>query len=255
MEYTTVTEIPSNKASKENIAMLYARYNWASQFIQDKDVLEVACGAGIGLGYLAKKAKTIIGCDYDANLVKIAKDYYKGRVNILQCDAQNLPFEDKSFDVVILFEAIYYIPSAQKFFDECKRVLRKNGILLICMANKDCEGFNPSPFSIKYFSVPELYNLLNRNNFETEIFGNFPASNFSFIDKCKLFARKRAVSLNLIPKTMKGKEKLKRIFYGKLADIPNEITDIHIENPSFELLEEISPDFGHKVIYVMGRLK
>ena len=60
MTYITVTEMPGNKATKENIEMLYTRYKWASQFIEGKDVLEVACGAGQGLGYLAKKAKKVV---------------------------------------------------------------------------------------------------------------------------------------------------------------------------------------------------
>jgi cyclopropane fatty-acyl-phospholipid synthase-like methyltransferase len=52
-EYIHVTEIPGNKASAEQIERLYHRYHFASAFCQGKEVLEVACGAGMGLGYLA----------------------------------------------------------------------------------------------------------------------------------------------------------------------------------------------------------
>jgi ubiquinone/menaquinone biosynthesis C-methylase UbiE len=255
MGYITVTEIPGNRASKENISMLYARYKWASRFIQEKDILEVACGAGIGLGYLAKKAKKVIGSDYDLNLVKIAKNYYKDRIDIFQSDAQYLPFKDNTFDVVILFEAIYYLPHPEKFLDESKRVLRENGIVLICTVNKDWKGFNPSSFSVKYFSVPELFKLLEMKNFEVELFGNFPADTISFMDKCKLFARKMAVSLHIMPKTMKGKEKLKRIFYGRLVDLPDEIKDEETENPPFEPIDKTISNQKCKVIYAMGHLK
>lgn len=253
-DYTQVTEIPGNKGSEENLRMLYTRYQWASEFIEGKDILEVACGPGIGLGYLSKKAKKVIGSDYDANLVKIAKNYYKDRIDIVQSDAQCLPFEDKTFDVVILFEAIYYLPHPEKFLSECKRVLRKNGVVLVCTVNKDWEGFNPSPLSVKYFSVPELFNLLKKNGFEAKLFGNFPAEDFSLVDKCKLLARKVAISLNIMPKTMKGKEKLKRIFYGKLVDIPNEIKDKKTENLPFELINKTIANYKYKVIYTVGRL-
>jgi ubiquinone/menaquinone biosynthesis C-methylase UbiE len=254
-DYMQVTEMPGNKVSKENLRMLYTRYKWASEFIKDKIVLEVACGPGIGLGYLAKKAKKVIGSDYDANLVKIAKNYYKDKIDIFQSDAQCLPFKDNSFDVVILFEAIYYLPHPEKFLSECKRILRKDGIVLICTVNKDWEGFNPSPFSVKYFSVPELTNLFKTNNFEVELLGNFPADGVSFMDKYKLLARKMAVSLHIMPKTMKGKEKLKRIFYGKLVDLPNEIKDEKTENPPFEPIDKTISNQKYKVIYAMGRLK
>jgi len=39
--------------------------------------------------------------------------------------------------VIILFEAIYYIPDAEKFVEECARVLRLGGKVLIATANKD----------------------------------------------------------------------------------------------------------------------
>ena len=55
--YTSVTELPGNKGSKEQLARLYQRYHFALQFSKEKDVLEVACGGGLGLGYLAKSAK------------------------------------------------------------------------------------------------------------------------------------------------------------------------------------------------------
>jgi SAM-dependent methyltransferase len=255
VDYINVTEMPGNKVSKENLQMLYTRYKWASEFTKEKSVLELGCGPGIGLGYLAKNAKKVIGSDYDFNIAKIAKNYYKDRLDIVRNDAQFLPFKDGSLDVIIFFEAIYYLPSPREFFDECKRVLKRDGIVLLCTANKDWEGFNPSPFSIKYFSVPELANLFKTNNFEVEMFGNFPHNSFSLVDKCKLLARKIAISLHIIPKTMKGKEKLKRIFCGKLLELPSEIKDRETENPPFEAIDENLRNQHYKVIYVVGRLK
>lgn len=46
-------------------------------------------------------------------------------------DAQELPFQDATFDVVLLLEAIYYLPHAEKFMAEARRVLRPDGILFI----------------------------------------------------------------------------------------------------------------------------
>jgi len=217
--------MPGNKATKENIDMLYTRYKWASQFIQGKDVLEVACGAGQGLGFLAKKAKRVVGGDVDSEIVGRAIDYYQKRVEILQFDAHQIPFKDNSFDVIILFEAIYYIKEPDKFLKECRRVLRKNGLVLLCTANKDWSGFNPSPFTFKYFSVPELTDLFKKYNFKVEIFGAFEVSENSFKSKIISQIRKIAVKFHLIPKTMKGKEKFKRLFYGKLLETPSEIKE------------------------------
>ena len=82
LNYITVTEIPGSKATKEQLARLYQRYHFASQFCKDKDVLEAACGGGMGLGYLSQTARKVVGGDLDDNIFKYAQDYYKGRDNI-----------------------------------------------------------------------------------------------------------------------------------------------------------------------------
>jgi len=164
MDYSTVTELPGHKITSEQLARLYQRYRFAQQFCKEKEVMEVACGAGMGLGYLAKVAKKVIGGDIDKEILKYALKHYEGRdkIEIREFDAQNLPFEDKSFDVVIFYETIYYLAKPEKFVSEAHRVLKDNGVLLICTVNKDWADFNPSPYSKKYFSAPELYSLVNQ---------------------------------------------------------------------------------------------
>jgi len=49
-------------------------------------------------------------------------------------------------------------------------------VLLISTVNKDWLGFNPSPFTFKYFSSSELAELLTKKNFEVQIFGGFSTS-------------------------------------------------------------------------------
>ncbi|MDI6891054.1 MAG: class I SAM-dependent methyltransferase [Thermodesulfovibrionales bacterium] len=221
-DFTSVTEIPGLRASEEQLARLYNRYRFASEYCNHKDVLEVARGAGLGLGCLSKFAKEVVGGDIDENNLRFAKEYYQSKENIeiKLFDAHNFPFEDKSFDVVILYEAIYYLEHPEKFIDEARRVLRDNGILIICTVNKDWSDFNPSPYSIKYFSIPELYQFLNQKFADIKFFGAFETSIKTTKDKIISFIKRTAVSLHLIPRTMKGKEILKRIFFGKLKLIP-----------------------------------
>ncbi len=254
-DYTTVTEIPGNKATKENLQMLYSRYHWASQFVEGKEVLEIGCGPGIGLGYLAKEAKKVVGGDYDAKIVKAAQDYYQGKIDVFRMDGHHLPFKAGTFDVVIFFETIYYLGRPEKFIEECRRVLRKRGLLLISTVNKHFPGFNPSPFSFKYLSAQELAELLEKKNFEVQFFGGFPISPNSIKDEIISLIRRTAVILHLIPKTMEGKEKLKRIFFGKLVTIPPEIkegmTDYYKPFP----IPYNSPNVEYKVLYALARLR
>jgi len=254
--YLTVTELPGYKASKEQIERLYHRYHFASLFCEGKDVLEVACGGGIGLGYLANRAKKIVGGDIDEEILEIARRTYQDRTNveIQKLDAQNLPFEDHSFDVVIFYEAIYYLPQPERFVDEAYRVLKDNGVLLVCTVNKDWPDFNPSPYSTRYFSLPELNTLLNKKFSSIELYGVFLATTDSLKVKVISIIKRIAVALRVIPKTMKSKELLKRIFFGKLLPLPPEIKDGMAEYTLPVPLIHNTPNRDFKVLYAVARV-
>lgn len=256
--YTTVTELPGQGASSEQLARLCHRYKFASQFCEEKDVFEVACGAGIGLGYLARKARKVVGGDIDENNLKFAQEHYKGRhkIQLLLIDAYKLPFTDNSFDVIILYEAIYYLAHPEKFIREAQRVLRKGGNVLICTANKDWPGFNPSPYSYKYFSAHELFGLLKQNNFgNIALYGGCPVMTKTIKNKITSCIKRIAVALNIIPKTMEGKELLKRIFYGKLLPLPPELSDRMVEYRPPVSIPYDSSSFGYKVLFAIGYKK
>jgi ubiquinone/menaquinone biosynthesis C-methylase UbiE len=252
-DYTTVTEIPGNKVTREQVERAYTRYRFASEVCEGKDVLEVACGPGLGLGYLAQKAKKVVGGDYTENLLKVAKEHYKERIDVLRLDAHTLPFQEDTFDVVILYEAIYYLENPEEFIDECRRVLRENGTLLICTVNKDWSDFNPSPFSTKYFSAQELFALLKQYNFDVELFGDCPVSADSAMDKIISIIKRTAVALHLMPKTMKMKEIFKRFFFGKLLTLKEEIEDGVVEYSPPVLITSDSPNLQYKVLYAVAR--
>lgn len=254
IDYTTVTELPGTRATSEQLAMNCHRYYTSSSYCKDKDVLEVACGAGQGLGYLANTANKVVGGDIDRNILRFAKEHYKGKDNIEihLLDAHKLPFEDGSMDVVILLEAIYYLNHPEKFVEEAYRVLRNDGVLIICTVNKDWSDFNPSPYSIKYFSAPELYQLLHHKFPHVELYGAFETTPGSVTSKVISFIRRMAVALRLIPKTMKGKELFKRIFFGKLVQLPPEIKDGMIQYSSPVPIAFDSPNFQYKVFYAVA---
>lgn len=252
--YSTVTELPGNKITREQLERLFQRYRFAKQFCQDKIVLELACGGGTGLGYLANAAKKVVGGDIDEDILKYPLEPYKGRekIELMAFDAQNIPFSDKSFDVVILYEAIYYLKSPEKFVKEAHRLLNDKGILLICTANKDWAGFNPSPFSTEYFSAPELYSLAKDKFAKVELFGGFQDPRKGAKNKIISSVKKMAVRLNLIPKTMKGKEIFKRILFGKLITLPSEIEEGQVKyNPPVPISSD-NPDYQHKVIFLVA---
>jgi len=255
IDYTIVTEVPGSKVTREQLARLCNRYYFAARFCESKDVLEVAFGAGQGLGYLAQKAKKVVGGDYTENLIKLAQKHYRGKIPLLRLDAHRLPFKENAFDVVILFETIYYLAHPEEFAKECSRVLRRGGVLLVCVANRDWIGFNPSPFSIKYFSAPELHSLLSQHNFDVRLFGDSPVYSNSVKDKLISVIKRMAVILNIIPKTMKGKEIFKRLFFGQLLILKKEIEEGTAEYREPVAIDSNFPNRGYKVLFAVARSK
>src|SRR5262249_16211790 len=111
MDFSSVTETNEAGLTRHAFEMNCHRYRFAMDYCHEKDVLEVACGPGQGLGYLAGKARSVVGGDCTEKLVNRAQAYYGDRLKVMHFDGQAMPFEDHSFDVVILFEALYYFPN------------------------------------------------------------------------------------------------------------------------------------------------
>ena len=250
--YIGVTEFPGEKVPREQFERLCHRYYWASFFCKGKDVVEVACGSGFGAYFLSLHSKSFTAGDYSREMVEIAIKNTQHRINISQYDATQMPYENNSKDVIIICEAIYYLPDVQLFFEECKRVLRLSGKLLIVSANKDLVDFNPSPFSHKYLGVSELSNLLDNLNWRSQFFGYVDITKSSLRQEIFRPIKQLAVKLNLIPKTMDGKRFLKRLVFGKMVDVPRELSDgmMQYKRPT-EIIKN-SPDRVHKVIYCLA---
>mgnify|MGYP001585289220 CR=1 FL=1 len=58
--YFEITEAPGLQATHEQLERIYHRYHFAKQFAVEKNVVEIACGTGIGLSYLANAAQSVI---------------------------------------------------------------------------------------------------------------------------------------------------------------------------------------------------
>ncbi len=251
-DYSQVTELSGARGSRAQFARMCQRYYFAGQFCEGKEVLEIACGAGQGLGYLAQRARRVVGIDIDDRVLSVARAHYGSRIEIRQMDGQALAFADQSFDVVVHFEAIYYLPRPEQFASEVRRVLRRGGVLVVCTANKDLADFNPSPFSHRYFGPPELFTLLRPHGFVVDCFGADAVGPLTLRGQALRTLKRVAVQLDLIPKTMKGKELLKRIVFGSLVELPKEIP----EGQSVELPEPIAadrPDREHRVLFAVAR--
>lgn len=253
MTFEDVTELPGSQISGEQLYRMYNRYSWTADLSKDCDVLEVACGAGQGVGLVARKAKSVQAGDFSEAVLYRAKCYYGDRFVFTQFDAQHMPFDDNSFDVLVIHEALYYVPDADRFMAEACRVLREGGRILLTNSNKDLFDFNPSPHSTVYHGVVELHALLIKYGFVAKFYGSQPLKDASLVQKITRPAKQLAVKLGLMPKTMRGKQMLKRIIFGKPILMPAEIMP---DMSSKETLTPLLADkacFTHKIIYCVAK--
>jgi ubiquinone/menaquinone biosynthesis C-methylase UbiE len=103
------------------------------QILPGYRVLDVGCGAGRTPVFLAKEYELrMIGVDLHPGMVAASRELARrekveGRVSFRQADAQDLPFEDNSFDAVIVESVTAFPPDQQQAVREYARVLKPGG--------------------------------------------------------------------------------------------------------------------------------
>ena len=114
--------------------------------LQPGRVLETAAGTGILTRALqqAVPQAQIVATDLNPMMLELAAQRLgAGRVSVQPADAQNLPFEDESFDLVVCQFGIMFFPEKVRANAEARRVLRSSGhYLLVCF---DRLELNPVP--------------------------------------------------------------------------------------------------------------
>ena len=98
-----------------------------------RDVLEVGSGRGGGADYIKRYLgpASMVGVDFSNNAVNLCRQHYclEG-LSFELSDAEHLPFNDRSFDVVINIESSHCYGSMEDFLAQVKRVLKPGGYLL-----------------------------------------------------------------------------------------------------------------------------
>ena len=100
---------------------------------EGEKVLDLGCGNGRWFSVFREKKVEYFGVDFSEKLVQIAKEKFpEGK--FLVADALNLPFPENFFDKVYSIAVLHQIPSEIfriKFLKEAKRVLKKEGKLIL----------------------------------------------------------------------------------------------------------------------------
>ncbi|KNZ70047.1 type 11 methyltransferase [Thermincola ferriacetica] len=145
-----------------------------------RDIIEVGCDTGVTSLILSDKFnKTLLDINpYAIELSKSVADKLNKKVTFVVADMFNMPFEDKSFDIVFNSGVIEHFDADQRtmLLAEYSRILRDNGLIIIGFPNhyslpyrlayvlhkKVLLGYNwPSPNEFKIF---DMKNEIVKNN-------------------------------------------------------------------------------------------
>jgi SAM-dependent methyltransferase len=255
-DFSAITETPGALLTPDQRIRMAQRYGVAARLAEQQRVLEVACGAGSGLGYLARYARGVVGLDYSAPVLTLAQTHYCDRVPLVQSDAQRLPFAAACFDVVLSFEAVYYLPDAAAFWRESRRVLAPGGQLLVCLSNPDWPHFVPGPLTTHYPSAPELAEALRVAGYrEVELFGGLPdaGGRRGWVNRLRKLALQTGLAARLGPFAQLAK----RAAHGELTPLPRELDAYTVAawqgNAAPAPLPADRSDRVHRVLYAQAR--
>ncbi len=101
---------------------------------QYSSILEIACGTGRVTKHLLtllSDGGTITATDLNAEMIAVAKENVSDdRIRWQVVDAQKLPFNNESFDLVVCQFGVMFFPDKKKAFEETYRVLKPNGLFI-----------------------------------------------------------------------------------------------------------------------------
>lgn len=104
---------------------------------QPESILDIATGTGdLAILLSQTKASKIVGLDLSAGMLEVGRLKVKelnldSRIDMVQGDSENLPFEDNSFDAITVGFGIRNFENLEKGLTEILRVLKPNGIFVI----------------------------------------------------------------------------------------------------------------------------
>lgn len=97
-----------------------------------RNILDVGCASGWFLAQLKKefRGSEAFGIDVYGKAIDYGKKIYKN-IHLKKADAHKIPFPGNSFDVIVCCEVLEHVENPEQVIREMKRVLRRNGTLVV----------------------------------------------------------------------------------------------------------------------------
>lgn len=165
MQYTGERIIPEHaeKAGVGNIDIHDLMYREFLVAVENKLVLDIACGCGMGTKMLSSRALRVHGYDIDKDTIEFAHEYYEARnIKYDVGDIRQIPEVDEVFDTVVSVETFEHVAEIEQVIKEVHRVLKPNGIW--CFTTPNGERYPDHrivQYHVKHYTEKELRKLLD----------------------------------------------------------------------------------------------
>lgn len=124
-------------------------------------VLDVGCGTGAVLALLHEKYpdRRYVGLDLTPEMIEVARTKVAPGMEFVVGDAENLPFDEASFDAVLCSNSFHHYPNPAAFLAGALRVLRPGGRLIL----RDYTSSDPVVWLMNHVELP-LARLVGHGN-------------------------------------------------------------------------------------------
>lgn len=136
------------------------------EFLKDKKVLEIGCGMGSHSALIAKYASELVSIDLTSKAVEATNKRFEifgiENAKAINADAEDLPFEDDSFDFVWSWGVIHHSANTHIIVDQIHRVLKDSGKASLMIYHKNStryylHGLYQGIFKLKFLKHRSLY--------------------------------------------------------------------------------------------------
>jgi ubiquinone/menaquinone biosynthesis C-methylase UbiE len=129
-------------AHGEHARTLYGHALKKLSLFPHRSVVDIGCGTGAVLSLISQQSRSVLtlaGIDLSPEMIRVAKSKLASRADLRVGDAEELPWPDHSFNIVLCLDSFHHYPHPQKALFEMKRVAQRHGTLILG------DGWWPSP--------------------------------------------------------------------------------------------------------------
>jgi 2-polyprenyl-3-methyl-5-hydroxy-6-metoxy-1,4-benzoquinol methylase len=111
-------------------------YRFAAPMMRNLHIADAGCGTGYGASYLAEKgAASVLGLDVSSKAIAYCQKTFKreGLAFEVADLSATIPATTRSLDAIFSSQAMEHLADVEAFFNECRRVLKPNGFMVIAV--------------------------------------------------------------------------------------------------------------------------